>query len=146
MDARLSLEAELDQAGSQGFDILVLDAFNSDSIPVHLLTREAFDLYWQHMQPGGVIAVQITAVHLDLAPVIRGLASNSGKVALRIINYGQREAHSGWSDWILVSDNPEFINNLQVQLRVTPQPAELPPEIEWTDDYSNLLQILKYLF
>jgi hypothetical protein len=142
-DARLSLEAELDQGGPQGFDILVLDAFNSDSIPVHLLTREAFDLYWQHMQPGGVIAVHISAVHLDLAPVIRGLTSNSGKAALRIINYGQREAHSGWSDWILVSDNPEFINNLQVQLRVTPPSAELPPEIEWTDDYSNLLQILK---
>jgi hypothetical protein len=142
-DARLSLETELDQGGSQDFDILILDAFNSDSVPIHLLTREAFDLYWQHMQPGGVIAVHISAFHLDLEPVVRALAHGSGKEALRVINPRDKAIHAGWSDWVLVTDNQEFINNLQVRLRVSPQPAVQRPEIVWTDDYSNLLQILK---
>src|SRR5208282_3940080 len=70
-DARLSIERE---PPDERFDVLVLDAFTSDAIPVHLLTREAFEIYLRHMNPGGIIAVHISNRHLDLEPVVVGLA------------------------------------------------------------------------
>ncbi len=75
-DARLSLEGELYTSGSQDFDVLILDAFSSDSIPVHLIDREAFDIYLQHLAPNGILAVHITNRHLDLLPVVWTLADH----------------------------------------------------------------------
>ena len=68
-DARISLERELAEGHSQNFDVLVLDTFSSDSIPVHLVTKEAFALYLEHLAPDGIIAAHITNLHLDLQPV-----------------------------------------------------------------------------
>ena len=82
-DARLSLERELKQA-PQAFDLLVLDAFSGDSIPIHLLTKEAFDIYLPHLAPEGALAVHISNRHLDLAPVVYGLAEHFELDAVRI--------------------------------------------------------------
>ena len=98
-DARLSLERETPQE----FDILVIDAFTGDAIPMHLLTKEAFEEYSRHLKPDGVIAVLI-ATHLDLGPVVRALSEHLGLDAVRIINgYGPDE---DWgADWMLVSQS-----------------------------------------
>src|SRR5262249_23678636 len=73
-DARLSLERERKRSGAQGFDVLAIDAFTSDSIPVHLLTKEAFELYLSHLaRPDGILAIHISNRQLDLAPVVRAL-------------------------------------------------------------------------
>ena len=70
-DGRLALETE----APQGYDVLALDAFSSDAIPTHLLTREAFEVYRRHLAPGGVLAVHVTNRYLDLKPVVRGAAA-----------------------------------------------------------------------
>src|SRR5690606_33296318 len=70
-DARISMERELSEGTSQDFDTLFVDAFSGDSIPIHLLTREAFALYFEHLKPDGVLAIHITNIHLDLADPVR---------------------------------------------------------------------------
>ena len=80
-DARLSLDRE---PAEKKFDVLALDAFSGDSIPAHLLTREAFAIYREHLAPGGVIAVHITNRYLYLAPVVRGIAKDAGLGMTRI--------------------------------------------------------------
>ena len=70
-DGRLALERE----PPQNFDVLILDAFSGDSIPVHLLTRQAFEVYFRHLRPGGIVAVHVTNRYLDLAPVVDALAA-----------------------------------------------------------------------
>src|SRR3954452_16614227 len=81
-DARLALERET----SQSFDVLAVDAFSGDSIPVHLLTAEAFDLYFRHLQPYGALAIHVTNKYLDLAPVVQRIANRSLATALLIYN------------------------------------------------------------
>ena len=77
-DGRLSLERELALNRRQDFDVLAVDAFSSDAVPVHLLTREAMSYYLQHLrQPDGILAFQITNRYLNLRPVVIGLASTS---------------------------------------------------------------------
>jgi len=73
-DGRISLERELVNNNRQQFDVLAVDAFSGDGIPIHLLTRESFALYWEHLQPSGILAFHITNYHFDFSPVIRALA------------------------------------------------------------------------
>src|SRR5439155_682177 len=78
-DARLSMERELEQGGSQQFDVLVLDAFSGGAIPLHLLTEEAFRIYFGHLRnPGGILALHISNAHIDLRPVVFALADHFG--------------------------------------------------------------------
>jgi hypothetical protein len=126
-DARLALERE----PPQNFDTLVLDAFSGDSIPVHLLTRQAFEVYFRHLRPGGIVAVHVTNRYLDLAPVVEALAAALQK-QVRMIHSGADPARGIYAaDWSLVADN------LDRPQTITSKP---PP---WTDDYSNLFRILK---
>jgi hypothetical protein len=140
-DARLSLERELKEA-PQAFDLLVLDAFSSDSIPTHLLTQEAFDVYLQHLTPEGALALHVSNRHLDLAPVVYGLAAQFGISAVRVS--GTDEQHAAWpAQWIIVSRNQELIKTLR-----TPPGTFLPAAPEaplpvWTDQRHNLLEILR---
>jgi SAM-dependent methyltransferase len=138
-DARLSLERQ----APQHFNVLVLDAFSGDAIPTHLLTREAFEIYERHRAPGGVIAVHISNRYLDLAPVVRGLAEHFNLRTTRIYD-DELEYEEAWiysSDWMLVTDNEEFLKAVQPR----------PPEEDrgdftvplWTDQYNNLFQILQ---
>jgi hypothetical protein len=97
-DARLSLEHE----SPQQFDLLALDAFSSDAIPVHLLTREAFELYLNHVNPNGVIAVHISNRYLDLQPVLQNVAAHF-KLQLAIIDFDEPEAVAGEVEWLYSS-------------------------------------------
>lgn len=134
-DARLAMERE----EPQQFDVLLLDAFSGDSVPVHLLTREAFAIYKRHMKPDGIIAVHITNSYLVLAPVIEKIAADAGYKTTRIAT--EQEGDHDSTDYILVTNNATF-------LAATP-PSLLGNEIElkndvrlWTDRYHNLLRIL----
>jgi hypothetical protein len=141
-DARISLEQELVNGNPQNFDVLVLDTFSSDSIPVHLVTREAFAIYLQHLAPDGIIAAHITNLHLDLQPVFWQLAQYY-HLGIERVNY-ERDANGGYaSHWILLSRHPEtlsMIANKGYSVDLSSYSTDLKL---WTDDYSNLLQILK---
>jgi spermidine synthase len=137
-DARLSMAREV----PQDYDILVLDAFSSDSIPVHLLTREAFALYWRHLRPDGVLAVHVSNGYLDLQPVIVAAASALGKHAVPIDEKGDSERGTFRSDWVLVTANEEFL--ALPAIRTAANAAVSVDGLRvWTDDYSNLLAVLR---
>lgn len=140
-DARLSLERELAQGHPENFDVLAVDAFSSDSIPVHLLTREAMELYFKHLNPDGILAVHISNRYLDLQPVVQGEAAATGHIA-RLVDTDDDDTQDVFgATWILVTNpqpgfSPEVLN--QSEKLDSPRKIRL-----WTDDYSNLFQILK---
>jgi hypothetical protein len=143
-DARLSLERELAAGDRQRFDVLALDVFSSDAIPVHLVTREAFGLYLEHLAPGGVIAANISNRHLDLTPVFWRIAQEYGlEIASISVSAPVNEAGAASSVWILLArDHSVFmaaaIREKGDRLKDYATRARL-----WTDDYSNLFQLLK---
>jgi len=138
-DARLSLARE----PGQRFDMMVIDAFSGDSIPIHLLTREAFQIYWRHLKPDGVLAVHISNHYLDLAPVVKLAADAIHKQAWQVDSEGDDPAEVFPATYVLVSNRPDFFNDplFRDQLSRIDVPPRLRP---WTDDYSNLWQILKF--
>ena len=141
-DARISLERELAEGNAQNFDILVLDTFSSDSIPVHLVTKEALDVYLNHLAPEGIIAAHITNLHLDLQPVFWQLAQYYDLHMVRI-NY-EGDSNGGYaSHWILLSRDPTLLNFPAIQARAVDLDGYFTNVKLWTDDYSNLFQILK---
>jgi spermidine synthase len=140
-DARISLEKELERGERQQFDLLVLDTFNSDAIPVHLLTREAFEVYLQHLQPDGILALHISNRYLNLRPVAWGLADYFHLAASLIETGGDGERRSP-SSWMLATRNTDFLNRPPITSHSTPrQDAPFGTRL-WTDDYSNLFQLL----
>ncbi|HEX4524041.1 MAG TPA: fused MFS/spermidine synthase [Casimicrobiaceae bacterium] len=136
-DARLSLERE----PAQDFDLLAIDAFSSDSIPVHLLTQEALAIYRRHMKPGGIIAFHVTNRYLNLIPVVERLADAQGLHAVLITDDGE-QGLSSRSDWVLVSDSA---GSLAVPLIATvAKPIEPRRDwAPWSDDFNNIVQVLK---
>jgi hypothetical protein len=138
-DARLTLERQ----SSQQFDVLAVDAFTSDAIPVHLLTSEAFELYFHHLKPSGILAVHVSNRYLDLAPVVARHASDLAKTAIDVNDDGEDEDYLSSSDWVLVaSDARPFSDALFRDSSIKPAKAR-PGLRPWRDDYSNLFQILK---
>ena len=139
-DARLSMEREVAGNNSQEFDVLVVDAFAGDAIPVHLLTVEAVEIYLRELNPNGVLAIHISNRYLDLRPVVHEIAE---RFKLR----------SGWvhaaggpttqpSDWILLARNDEVLGQPEVSRELQSLDSQRKVRL-WTDDYSNLFQILK---
>jgi hypothetical protein len=141
-DARISLERELASGDRQEFDVLILDTFSSDSIPVHLLTREAFALYLQHLAPGGIIAAHISNNHLELAPVLQQVASALGLSAVDIQSPGDQDMSLA-SEWVLLARDPALLRAPGIARHAEPLAAQGHPIRLWTDDYSNLFQILR---
>ncbi len=138
-DARLTLERQV----SQQFDVLTVDAFNGDAIPVHLLTREAFQLYFRHLKPGGILAVHVSNRYLDLVPIVARNALDLGKTAIEVFDDEKDKDYLTANDWILVSAGTELLTDARFRDSAI-QPAKSRPGLRpWTDDYSNLSQILK---
>lgn len=137
-DARLSLEREI----APPFDVLALDAFSGDAIPVHLLTKEALALYLKHLKPDGVLAFHVSNDYLDLAPVVRELAEGVGYQAVLVRNHENDDELVLPADWVLVTNNSAVLTNPAVKIHSTPITGRsgLRP---WTDNYSSLLPILK---
>ena len=138
-DARLSLERE---APNQ-FDVLAIDAFSSDSIPVHLVTREAMQVYLRHMKPDGVMAFHVTNRYLRLAPVVKQLADEIGMQSVLVTHDPETEDwHLSKTDWVLVTNNKALLASEGV-VKQKAEIREIPGLRVWTDDFNNLLSILK---
>ncbi len=142
-DARISLEQELAQGQPQNFDVLVLDTFSSDSIPVHLVTKEAFALYLGHLAKDGVIAAHISNRHLDLQPVLWQLAQEFGLEMIQVNRLASAGDNGFPSEWILLARDPALLEIPAIQSRAESFAGYTTSIRLWTDDYSNLFQILK---
>jgi spermidine synthase len=138
-DGRLSLAREM----PQHFDVLVVDAFSGDAIPLHLLTKQALALYCRHLAPGGVIAFHISNKHVDLEAPIALLAKTAGMSAMRVTNNPNDELGEFTSSWMLVSNNAAFFSRPEVA-RSARTPESRPGLKVWTDDYSSLLPVLHW--
>lgn len=147
-DARLSLEREDPQA----YDLIVLDAFSGDAIPVHLLTREAFELYRRHLRPGGVIAAHVSNRFVDLRPVVVAAAHHLGLTA--VVAVDGNESGEWWnrtSTWVLMGGSGERAGGGDPvgepgawPLGPAPGLPPMPAERLWTDDRSSVFGILKW--
>jgi hypothetical protein len=136
-DARLALAQELAAGAPGAYDLLAVDVFSGDAPPVHLLTWEAFRLYLAHLAEDGVLAINISTTHLDLKPVIAGLARRAAVEGVMIDDPGDGDAAFP-SRWILITrGEPLFAGVPDLQTAYDPN-LRL-----WTDDYSNLLQVLR---
>jgi hypothetical protein len=139
-DGRLLLQHE----AARRFDVLVVDAFSGDSIPVHLLTREAVMLYRQRLKPGGVIALHISNSHLDLRPVVGGIAAELGMQLALLADGGVEGAvGSAASDWVLLADDRRLLDQPLIRQATLALPQRLGMRV-WSDDYSNILQIMTF--
>jgi SAM-dependent methyltransferase len=136
-DARLSMERE----PPQNYDLLVIDAFSSDSIPVHLITREALAVYLRHVKPGGVIAFHVTNRFLDLAPVVKRIAGEHD-LHVALISDDAEDSDLARTDWALVTRNRAFLDRPEIAQYVG-EIESIPGLRVWTDDFNNLFQILK---
>ena len=136
-DARLSLEQEL----PQNFDVLVVDAFSGDSVPIHLLTREAFAMYFRHLKPSGILAVHVSNSYLELAPIVKLAADYYSKEARLVDSDEDEEKDAFTATWVLVSGRLGVF-----KARVFDETAdEIKPKATvrlWTDDYSSIYRIL----
>ncbi len=138
-DARLELERE----APQGFDILAVDAFSGDSIPVHLLTREAFLLYFHHLKPGGVLLLHATNMYVHLETVVAGVAKSLGSQC-RVVNRPADQSRRAYkTTWIVITRSGETLSGSD--LAAVGEPGRLRPDLQvWTDDYSNLFEVLRW--
>ncbi|MDP9038891.1 MAG: fused MFS/spermidine synthase [Acidobacteriota bacterium] len=138
-DGRASLEREPPQA----FDVLVVDAFSGDAIPLHLLTREAMEVYRRHLAPGGVVAFHVSNSYLDLAPEIARVAGSVGMEARRVESWPAQSEGEYRATWVLVSGDAGFfarpgVSGVAMEI-VAPRGLRV-----WTDDYSSLLAAMRW--
>jgi spermidine synthase len=137
-DARLTLEREKPQQ----FNVLAVDAFSSDSIPVHLLTVEAFSAYVRHLKPGGILAIHVSNRYLDLLPVVSRAARALSLEVRQVYAVDNYDIGVFSSDWLLLSPSASAFDN--DTLRPHAKPLEEQADIRlWTDDYSDVHGILK---
>ncbi|HYP17458.1 MAG TPA: fused MFS/spermidine synthase, partial [Opitutus sp.] len=141
-DARLSMERELAGGTEQQFDVLALDAFSSDSIPVHLLTEEAFAIYLRHLRPDGIIAVHTSNRYLDLEPVVENLGRHFGLKSVTITD--DPPSKQWWvfrSAWVLLSRDQALLESPRFTA-VADLPSDRPVPL-WTDDHASVFEVLK---
>jgi hypothetical protein len=132
-DARLSLE----RAGAYGFDVLAVDAFSSDSVPVHLLTREAFALYARHLRgPRSVLAVHVSNRYLELAGIVQAGGAAAGFTSVEVSDDFTDNDHER-STWMLLARDPSALATFG-------QPWSKPAIAPWTDASSNLLEAVRW--
>ena len=136
-DARLAMERE----APQNYDVLVIDAFSSDSIPVHLITREAMEVYFRHMKPRGVVAFHVTNRFLHLAPVVKRIADEQ-QLHIALIADDAEESDLASTDWVLVTRDRALLERSAIA-RFSSKIDEIPELGVWSDDFNNLFQILK---
>jgi hypothetical protein len=133
-DARLVMDAE----PSQQFDMLAVDAFSGDAVPVHLLTREAFAIYFRELKPDGVLAVHVSNRYLNLVPIVQKAADTFNRAAFLAASGSDEARGLKASTWVLVGQREQLVRFASLH--------ELPPATglrPWTDDYSSLLGIMK---
>lgn len=142
-DARLSLARALRDGGAQGYDLLILDVFSGDAVPVHLLTREAFEVYLAHLKPGGALAANISTSHLNMRPLLAVLADHFDLQGVVIEDEGDGAMRYA-SFWVLMARDPAVLADEALSGDVTELASFYEPDMRlWTDTYSNLLPLLR---
>src|ERR1043165_6477368 len=142
-DARLTMEREVADGGSQKFDLLALDAFSSDAIPVHLLTRESFAIYLKQLNANGIIAVHVSNRYLDLRPIVQNLADHF-QLSYAIIPDDYEE--KWWiyrTTWILVTRDKALLEVEAIKDKTEEPPKKRLTNTLWTDDCASLYPIVK---
>lgn len=145
-DARISIERERGLNQPARYDVLAIDAFSSDAIPVHLLTRECYRNYWYHLKPDGILAMHVSSRYFNLSPVIRSLAeldAEAGMKAVLMEDPGSPLQETDPTQWILITANKKFLGNSDVRAALTPWADSDAANLLFTDDYSNLFKLLK---
>ena len=138
-DARLRMEREPDQH----FDVLAVDAFSSDAIPIHLITREALAVYRRHLSDRGAVLFHVSNRYLDLTGVVAHLAADAGLTAIHFLDTPADDARTYHTDWIAVTADPGLIRKLVAGGGVVMQPDASPRAPLWTDDHHNLFDVLQ---
>jgi spermidine synthase len=140
-DARIALTKEPDRA----YDLLIVDAFSSDAIPVHLITREAIDLYFQKLDTDGVLAFHISNRYLNLAPLVSKLSRDSGLTCLVRSDNGSASAAKGnvATRWAVMARSAATLEPLSRDSRWKALPPH-PRAVAWTDDFSNPLSAMRW--
>jgi hypothetical protein len=140
-DARIVMERQLAEGNAQRFDVLAIDAFSSDAIPMHLLTVEAFATYLRHLQDDGILTLHLSNRFLNVKPVVRRIADELNLRVVYIKNRSSSRSVSS-SSWMIVTSNEEFLDNekLNRDQRKLPDSGPL-----WTDDFSSLFEVIKSL-
>ncbi len=141
-DARLSMERELREQRPQRFDVLAIDAFSSDSIPVHLITKEAIEIYAREIAPDGIIAVHVSNRFLDLKPVLANIGVATGLSVRLVADAPSDESGASSTDWVLMAKDPRVFDSDLLADRVQTI-APQPRFSLWTDQFNNLLDVLK---
>jgi SAM-dependent methyltransferase len=139
-DARLMLEqAPTDR---EKFDLLILDAFSGDAVPVHLLTREAYQIYLSNLRPDGLLVFNVSNRYLDLAPLVRGLADEAGQQTIRIISSGDAWCGTLEARYVIATNNRAFLEEQSVRVAATPYSVVEPDPLVWTDDSASLWSVI----
>jgi hypothetical protein len=141
-DARVRLEQELASGRSQNFDLIAVDAFSGDSIPMHLLTAECAQVYRRRLAPDGVLALHISNRSLNLDPVARGMASYLGWTAVQIIAGDDAATGESSSRWVLLTSNQDFLARSGLEHHLSGWSSH--PPIVWSDDFASLWNVLKF--
>ncbi len=141
-DGRVQLERELAAGRSEDFDLIAVDAFSSDSIPMHLLTAECADVYRRRLAPGGVLALHISNRALNLDPVARGMARYLGWTAVQIISGDDPQTGESSSRWVLITSNQNFLERAGLSHQLSGWSSRAP--ITWTDDFASLWHVVKF--
>lgn len=142
-DARVTLQNEIELGQNNEFDLLIIDAFSGDLIPTHLMTREAFLLYQQHIKTQGVMALHISNRHLSLMPVIMQHSKNLNMQIMLFDTPGEGREHD--AQWVVLTNNRQLLQSPKLISKQTVVAKEQYQQVLWTDDYSSLLPILKVL-
>jgi len=135
-DGRLGLQRE----AARSLNMIALDAFSGDSIPIHLLTREAFQMYFDRLAPGGVVVIHVTNRYLDIASVVAALAADLHKPLVIVHNPSDALRHIQAADWAILADRREDLADLEPFNNASVTSRKAPV---WTDDYSDLFEILR---
>jgi hypothetical protein len=137
------MEREAAHGELQRFDLVVIDAFSGDAIPIHLITEESVGLYLKHLRDDGLLAFHITNRSIDLAPVVRAIAERFGLQALQVKSKGDDARASSDADWVILTKNQKFLSQEEVKAAVTPWSDQDGRPLLWTDDFASLWQVLK---
>ena len=143
-DARLSMERAKDRGEAGRFDVIVLDAFSGDSIPLHLLTSQAMKAYFYHLKADGVLAFHISNRYVKLEGLVRGLAAEAGKLSMLVDSDGGEYGRCDTSSWVLVTASKDLLDAMMDQPGAIEWPEDDYKPIVFTDDYSNLFQLLRF--
>jgi spermidine synthase len=140
-DGRILLERQLENGEAQNFDVLAIDAFSSDAIPIHLLTLQAFQTYLEHLSEDGILALNVTNRFVDPLPIVQRLADASDLNAIFVRSYPRSRRRLLSADWVLLTRNQGFLDLEIVHENEKPMPAPGPL---WTDDFSSLFDVAKF--